>query len=218
MQRDSFVFYRSFFEATEPLEKDQKAELFDAICTFALEQEEVELSPIPKAMFCLIKPQLEANYKKFINWNKAKQKQKISKTEAKNKQIVSKTEAKDKQIVSKTEANANANVNVNVNENVNVNVNEELKDFIPKRNWIEKIKWTKGLPKTIKITTELKKEWNKRRKEYAIEEIKTAVNNYCLMIWKLKADKPWWFAEHRFSLLEFLKQPNWIPKYINFNS
>jgi hypothetical protein len=32
MRRDSFIFYRSFFEATLPLDKEQKAELFDAIC------------------------------------------------------------------------------------------------------------------------------------------------------------------------------------------
>jgi hypothetical protein len=67
MKRDSFIFYRSFFEATAPLDKEQKAELFDAICNFALDQKEVEVSPLAKAMFALIRPQLEANYKKFVS-------------------------------------------------------------------------------------------------------------------------------------------------------
>jgi hypothetical protein len=35
-KRDSFIFYRSFFEATKPLSQEQKAELFDCICEFAL--------------------------------------------------------------------------------------------------------------------------------------------------------------------------------------
>ncbi len=66
-RRESFIFYRSFFEATAPLNKEEKAELFDAICMFALEQEESKLQAIPEAMFKLIKPQLEANYKKYLN-------------------------------------------------------------------------------------------------------------------------------------------------------
>jgi len=107
--RDSFIFYRSFFEATKPLSKEEKAELFDAICEFALDQNEPELSPIPKAMFALVKPQLQANYKKYLNWIKPKTKQEESKPKAKPKQKLSKTEGND---------NDNDNDNDNVNENV----------------------------------------------------------------------------------------------------
>jgi hypothetical protein len=63
--RDSFIFYRSFFEATKPLSKEQKAELFDCICEFSLNQNIIEISDIPNAMFALIKPQLEANQKRY---------------------------------------------------------------------------------------------------------------------------------------------------------
>ena len=35
MQRNSFIFYRSFFEATKPLDVEQKAALFDAICRYS---------------------------------------------------------------------------------------------------------------------------------------------------------------------------------------
>ena len=65
MKRDSFIFYRSFFEATIPLNDNDKLDLFNTICEFALNQTETETEPMVKAMFTLIKPQLEANHKKY---------------------------------------------------------------------------------------------------------------------------------------------------------
>jgi len=106
MQRNSFIFYRSFFEATKPLSQEQKAQLFDAICKYSLDQEEINLEPICEAMFALIRPQLEANYRKFKNG-------------CKTKQVISKPEAKQKQIKSKPQGN------VNVNDNDNDNVKEK---------------------------------------------------------------------------------------------
>tara|TARA_R100001244_G_scaffold26657_2_gene26603 strand:- start:223 stop:879 length:657 start_codon:yes stop_codon:yes gene_type:complete len=113
MKRDSFIFYRSFFEATNPLSQDQKAQLYDAICFYSLEQEIIDLDPICSAMFALIKPQLEANHRRYLNGTK-------------KKQTTSKPEAKAKQSVSKTEANVNVNVNDNVNLNPNVNYKEMI--------------------------------------------------------------------------------------------
>lgn len=104
MARDSFIFYRSFYEAISELPKENQADTYNAIMQYALDQEEIELTGISKAIFSLVKPQLDANYKKYENG-----KQKKSKTEAKQKQIKSKT---------------GTNVNDNVNENVNVNVND----------------------------------------------------------------------------------------------
>jgi len=116
MIRDSFIFYRSFFEATKPLSQEQKAELFDAICGYALDNNcPNENSPIVTAMFSLIKPQLDANYKRFLNGTKG----------AKIKQELSKAKANAKQTQSKPKANVNVNVNVNDNVNDNVNVNEK---------------------------------------------------------------------------------------------
>ena len=107
--RDSFIFYRSFFMATKCLKNEEKAQLFDAICSYALDGEINDLDGTAFGMFQLIKPQLDANRKRFENG--CVKKQKISKTEAKPKQKISKTEA-------------NVNVNVNVNDNVTDNVNE----------------------------------------------------------------------------------------------
>jgi len=111
MARDSFIFYRSFYEAISELPKENQADSYNAIMRYALDQEEIELTGISKAIFSLVKPQLDANYKKYEN----------------GKQKKSKTEAKQKQTKSKKVTNVNENVNENVNDNVNVNVNDNDK-------------------------------------------------------------------------------------------
>lgn len=108
MARDSFIFYRSFYEAIRELPKENQADSYNAIMRYALDQEEIELTGISKAIFSLVKPQLDANYKKYEN----------------GKQKKSKTEAKQKQTKSKKVTNVNVNDNVNENANVNVNVND----------------------------------------------------------------------------------------------
>lgn len=119
--RDSFIFYRSFFNAAKHLKNDEKAALFDAICEFALDNKRENLSGVCAGMFELIKPQLEANRKRFENGCKGKRK---SKTEAKRKQNGS----KKKQTISKDEANVNDNVNLNLNENDNLECELESKN------------------------------------------------------------------------------------------
>ena len=105
MARDSFIFYRSFYEAINELPKENQADTYNAIMQYALNQNEIQLNGISKAIFSLVKPQLDANYKKYENG-----KQKKSKTEANGKQKKSKIE---------TNVNDNENVNVNVNDNNN---------------------------------------------------------------------------------------------------
>ena len=112
MARDSFIFYRSFYEAISELPKENQADSYNAIMRYALDQEEIELTGISKAIFSLVNPQLDANYKKYEN----------------GKQKKSKTEAKQKQTKSKKVTNVNENVNVNDNVNVNVNDNDKVSD------------------------------------------------------------------------------------------
>lgn len=112
MARDSFIFYRSFYEAISELPKENQADTYDAIMQYALNQKEIELTGISKAIFSLVKPQLDANYKKYEN----------------GKQKKSKKEANRKQNEGKTETNVNDNENVNVNENDNDNDNVNVSD------------------------------------------------------------------------------------------
>jgi len=109
MQRDSFIFYRSFFEATRPLSTEQKAALFDTICGYALDHNEQDNDDlIVGAMFSLIKPQLAANYNKF----------KAGKKSAESKQKVNRTSTERQQSGNRPLTNVNVECN-NDNDNVN---------------------------------------------------------------------------------------------------
>lgn len=117
--RDSFIFYRSFYEASKALNTKQQAELFRAICEYSLDKKEIKLSKTASAFFTLIKPQLTANYKRYENGKKTKKPREPK-------------EAKHKQTGSKTEANKNVNVNKNVfneNENGNENGNDGIQNL-----------------------------------------------------------------------------------------
>ena len=115
MKRDSMIFYRSFYESLNGLDSVIKAEVYDAIFSYGLDfTDPTFTNEIARALFTLIKPQLDANLKRFNNGLKPK-----------TKQVESKTEAKPKQIESEPEANVNVNVNDNVNDNVN---NKNIQD------------------------------------------------------------------------------------------
>jgi hypothetical protein len=115
--RDSFVFYRSFYEAIRELPRDVQGEVYAAIMEYALNGEcrTEHLKPIARSIFTLIKPQLNANIARFEagrkggapvgNKNACKvdtQKQPTTKKQPRNNQ---------------KQPNENVNVNVNVNEN-----------------------------------------------------------------------------------------------------
>ena len=106
--RDSMIFYRSFYEAIKELPLDTQGEIYNAIFCYGLDFQVPELSGVSKTIWTLIKPQIDANIKRFENGKKPK-----------IKQIESKTEAKDKQDESKSVTNNNNNVNNNDNVNVN---------------------------------------------------------------------------------------------------
>ena len=109
--RDSFIFYRSFFESFDGLSKKDKLILFDAVCNYALNDAEPQLTGVPLSMFKLLKPQLDANIRRYENGCKGGR---PKKTEAKPKQNLTKT---------KTKPNNNDNHNVNDNHNYNHNHN-----------------------------------------------------------------------------------------------
>lgn len=109
-QRDSMVIYRSFYEAIKDLPAQAQAEVWKAVFELGFNFNEIELNGIAKTIFTLIKPNIEANIKRFKNGKEPKQNR--SKTEANDKQEQSKMEAKQKQTTSKTEANKDKDVDV----------------------------------------------------------------------------------------------------------
>lgn len=66
-KRDSFVFYRSFYESTDDLDDKQFRELISLICERGLNRAPVaSQDPTLNMMIMLIKPQLDANYRKAM--------------------------------------------------------------------------------------------------------------------------------------------------------
>lgn len=71
-EKNGFVFYRSFYEAISKVSsKETKAEIFEAICELGLNDNVVELDDsIGQIIMDLIKPQLQANNKKYEDGKK----------------------------------------------------------------------------------------------------------------------------------------------------
>lgn len=103
--RDSFIFYRSFYEAIKDLPRDIQGEIYTAIMEYSLYGNETDnLKPIARSIFTLIKPQIDVNNKRFDNGNRGGRPKKNNQNETKDKP------------------------NNNDNKNNNENVNEE---YIP---------------------------------------------------------------------------------------
>ena len=124
--RDSCVFYRSFFEAIKVLPKENQAEIYNAIFEHAFNFNEIELEGINLTVMTLIKPQINANIRKYENGKKPKN----STSKPKDEQTESKVEAKYKQNESKVVTNVNDNVNVNENDNDNDNVQTPIVESV----------------------------------------------------------------------------------------
>jgi hypothetical protein len=120
--RDSFIIYRSFFEAIKQLPKEDQANVWAAVCDYSLNFTEPELSGISSVVFTLIKPQLDANNKRFKNGTKGGR---FGKKGGNPKLTPSKPLSNPKTTPNN---NVNVNVNVNDNQNNNINVNPALKD------------------------------------------------------------------------------------------
>jgi hypothetical protein len=131
--RDSMVFYRSFFDAIKELPERNQVEVLKAICEFGFDGIEPEISGISKTVWILIKPNLQANRKKWESGCKAKTKQKVSKPKAKKKQDVSKPEAN---VYVDVDVDEDVNVDEDKDENVNVSL-MVLPAEVPQKKFIK---------------------------------------------------------------------------------
>lgn len=106
MQKDSIIIYRSFYEAIKDLPKELQADAWQSIFEYGLNDNQQELTGIVSTVFKLIKPQLDANKKRFENGQKGGR---------------PKTESKPNNNLTITKVEPNVNDNVNNNDNVNKN-------------------------------------------------------------------------------------------------
>lgn len=66
-KRSNMLFYRGFYEAIEHLNFEEKGMVYSAIFNYGLNFVEPELPNHLKTIFMLLRPQLDANIKKFKN-------------------------------------------------------------------------------------------------------------------------------------------------------
>jgi len=132
MERDSMIIYRSFYEAIKDLDKDTKLQMYDAIFSYGLDfKQPPKLKGIAKVVWTLIKPQLDANLKKFNDGKKGGRPKKTTKKTSglqNKKPVVSKNKNHTFEN-QKPNVNVNDNVNDNVNGNENVNIKKDKNIF-----------------------------------------------------------------------------------------
>lgn len=110
--QESFVFYRSFFEALKDMDKESQADCLMAIADYALNDVEPKLTPAVRMFFTLVKPQIDANKRRMENGTKGGRPRKP-------KQNLEITEEKPKQNLDETKIEPNVNYNLNNNLNIN---------------------------------------------------------------------------------------------------
>lgn len=87
--RKQFTFYRSYYEAIVDLPKKDQTSVILAICAYALDEKEPNLTGTASAIFKLVKPTLDSSKKKSDNGKAGgSAKQTASKMEANQKQTV----------------------------------------------------------------------------------------------------------------------------------
>ena len=71
MERSSFCFYRSFYDAIKALPKKYQAQALDAVLAYGLDGvEPTDADGVIQAIFALIRPQIDANNKRYTNGKK----------------------------------------------------------------------------------------------------------------------------------------------------
>lgn len=111
--RDSIVFYRSFYEAIKEIPIEQQGIVYNAIYGYALDGVEPELNGIAKAIFLLVKPQIDANNSRYENGKKGAE---HGKKGGRPKNENPKETPNEPQENPKETPNENVNVNDNVND------------------------------------------------------------------------------------------------------
>lgn len=95
--RDSVVFYRSFYEAIRRLPAEQFKASALAILEYGLDGKEPETDGIERTVFCMAKPQIDANNRRYENGTKGgRPRTKTNQMETKDNLDETKPEPKEK--------------------------------------------------------------------------------------------------------------------------
>lgn len=116
MTNDSFVFYKSFYEAAAELDDADRLAFYDAMATYALADEEPEIeSAVVRALFKMARPQIDANEKRREAGKKGAEFGRLGGRPKKEENPIGVIEENPIGVMNET-PNVNVNVNANVNE------------------------------------------------------------------------------------------------------
>jgi len=129
MEKDSFIFYKSFKEAIDLCPPEVKLSIYEAIAEYALTEHEPTLTD-STALLCwkLIRPQLEANWRRYRNGQAGgapKGNRNAAKQPKENNQETTDKQPTNNQAGTDPEPDKQANVNVNVKGKENGKVKEK---------------------------------------------------------------------------------------------
>lgn len=145
--RESFVFYRSFYESAKHLPSEVQCEVYNAIMEYALNGNlPTELSTIANSIFILIKPQIDKNNKRYENGkNGGRPVISGDKQKPNNNQTITKGKPNHNQTITNIEPNDNVNDNVNdiKKESTNVDkketsVSSPSTDYLKFNEWMQR--------------------------------------------------------------------------------
>lgn len=172
IERGSFIFYRSFKESLEDLSDSDKLIMYVAIAEYALDRIEPQLTGFPSALFKLIKPQLEANWRKFENGCKGANHGNKGGAPKGNKNA-SKEQTTPKQPLNNGKTTRNVNDNDNYNDNYNIE-SDWRKSFELYQEYVRE-----GYQEVINDT-----QWIKKQQEYNPGvDITKSIEKSCVNFW-----------------------------------
>lgn len=196
MERDSIVFYRSFYEAIRLQPKKIQADIYNAVLDYAFNGTEPNISPAAMSIFYLIKPQIDANNKKFEDGRKGGRPRKTKTTGSEDNEEIKTTgfendrktetigfvnDAKNSVEKKPNEECRMSNVNEECRmSNVNENVNEKKEIGAPKKKSGAGapvyFPLDSGLDEAFKDFIDMRKQIKKPMTARAIEMLITKIN------------------------------------------
>ena len=133
-QRESFIFYKAFYEAISELPLKEQGFMYKSIAEYVIFYKTPTINGIKKAIWLLIKPQLDANIKKYKAGKKFGNLGAVHGLKGGRPGTTAKPSRNPQETLKKPSRNPQETLkkpsNVNVNDNVNDNVNTDLKKIV----------------------------------------------------------------------------------------
>ena len=131
MERESFIFYRSFYDSIKGLGDAEFAECMRFLCEYGLNENELEGGVLAEVVLKMAKPQIDANNQRRSNGAKGSRPKtggSITENQESKKETGGFESENHRLRDAKPNDNDNANGNANANENEKGNENENVSD------------------------------------------------------------------------------------------